>query len=144
MDRHRRHSATQYHLMWQPTWLPSGFTGASNTQISKNLVMVYDFWLSVFHIITSCSALGVKELMLQFQAPVWRRRTTYPRTLCIQRGDITPGKVTRPSLFSLALLPAAHPNCMHNYSTSVRPTAFRHSFFHYTFIYCFNSNYIVL
>jgi len=26
----------------------------------------YDFELSVFHIITSCSALGVKELMLQF------------------------------------------------------------------------------
>jgi len=27
----------------------------------------YDFWLSVFHIIASCSALGVEELMLQFQ-----------------------------------------------------------------------------
>ena len=26
----------------------------------------YDFWLLVFHIITPCSALGVKELMLQF------------------------------------------------------------------------------
>jgi len=25
-----------------------------------------DFWLSVFHIIASCSALGVKKLMLQF------------------------------------------------------------------------------
>jgi len=44
--------------------------------------------------------------MLQFQAPVWKRRTTYPRGLYIQRGDITPGKVRRPSLF-LALLPAA-------------------------------------
>jgi len=26
----------------------------------------YDFWLLVFHTITSCSALAVKELMLQF------------------------------------------------------------------------------
>jgi len=41
----------------------------------------YDFWLSVFHIITSCSALGVKELMLQFWASVWKRRTTYPERL---------------------------------------------------------------
>jgi len=55
----------------------------------------YDFWLSVFHIITPCIALGVKELMLQFQAPVQKRRkTTYLRGLCVQRGDITPGKVT--------------------------------------------------
>jgi len=29
-------------------------------------VVVLWFWLSVFHIITSCSALGIKELMLQF------------------------------------------------------------------------------
>jgi len=33
--------------------------------------------------------------MLQFQVPVQkRRRTAYPRGLCGQRGDITPGKVT--------------------------------------------------
>jgi len=30
----------------------------------------YDFWFSVFHIITSCNALGVKELMLQVWLPV--------------------------------------------------------------------------
>jgi len=55
----------------------------------------YDFWVLVFHIITACSALEVKELMLQFWAPVQkRRRTTYPRGLCGQRGDTTPGKVT--------------------------------------------------
>jgi len=68
----------------------------------KYLLMMlwfYNFWLSVFHIKTSCSALGVKELMLRFEAPVRKRRTTYPRRLCIQRGDITPGKVARPSLF---------------------------------------------
>jgi len=41
----------------------------------------YDFWLSVFLIITSCSALGVKELMLQFQAPVQKRTTTFSRRL---------------------------------------------------------------
>jgi len=61
----------------------------------KGLSWFYDFWLLVFHIITSCSALGVKELMLQFWATVRkRRRTIYPRGLCVQRGDITPGKVT--------------------------------------------------
>jgi len=35
--------------------------------ILKNEIMLswfYDFWLSVFHIITSCSVLGVKEQML--------------------------------------------------------------------------------
>jgi len=53
----------------------------------------YDFWLLVFHIITSRSALGFKELMLQLWAPV-QKRTTYPGGLCGQRGDITPGKVT--------------------------------------------------
>ena len=51
-------------------------------------------WLSVFHLITSC-ALRVKRLMLQFWAPVQKRRTTYSRELCVQRGDITTGKVTR-------------------------------------------------
>jgi len=54
----------------------------------------YDFWLLVFHIITSHSALGVKVLKLQFQAPVQKRRTTFPRGLCGQRGDITSGKIT--------------------------------------------------
>ena len=45
-------------------------------------VMVLWFLLSVFHIITSCSALGVKELMLQFWVPTFqKRRTTYPRGL---------------------------------------------------------------
>jgi len=55
---------------------------------------LYDFWVSVFHIITSRSALGVKELMLQFWAPVLKRRTTYPRVLFGQRGDKALGKVT--------------------------------------------------
>jgi len=55
----------------------------------------YDFWLSVFHIVTSCGALGVKELMLQVRAPVQKRRTTFPRGLCVQRGDKAPGKVMR-------------------------------------------------
>lgn len=30
------------------------------------LSLLYDFLLLVFHFITSCSALGIKELMLQF------------------------------------------------------------------------------
>ena len=83
--------------------------------------------------------------MLQFRAPARkRRRSTYPRTLCVQRGDITPGKVKRSSLFNSALLPAACPSCMHHCSTSVRPTAFRHSFSHYTLFISFNSNYTLL
>ena len=61
---------------------------------SNQLSWFYDFWLLVFHIITLCSALGVKELMLQFRAPVWKRRTTYPRWHCGKTGDITSGKVT--------------------------------------------------
>ena len=51
--------------------------------------VIFCYWYS-----TSCSALRVKELMLQFWAPVRKRRTTYTRGLCVQRGDITSGKVT--------------------------------------------------
>jgi len=49
--------------------------------ISLNMMSwFYDFGLLVFHIITSCTALGVKVLMLQFRAPIQkRRRTTFPR-----------------------------------------------------------------
>ena len=39
----------------------------------------YDFWLSVSHIIISCSVLGVKELMLQFQAPVPEEKNYIPQ-----------------------------------------------------------------
>ena len=62
--------------------------------MALHLSWFYDFWLLVFHIITSCSALGVKALMLQFWAPVRKKRTTFPRGLYSQRGDITSGKVT--------------------------------------------------
>ena len=41
----------------------------------------FDFWLSVFHIITSCSVLGVKEQMISFRVLVQKRRTTVPRRL---------------------------------------------------------------
>ena len=37
----------------------------------------YDFWLLVLHIITSCSALGIKVLMLQFRAPVPEEKRNY-------------------------------------------------------------------
>ena len=40
-------------------------------------VMILWFLLLLFYIITSCSALGVKELMLQFQVPSSQKRTTY-------------------------------------------------------------------
>ena len=35
--------------------------------------------LSVFHIVTSCSALGVKKLMLQFQVPVPEEKNYPPQ-----------------------------------------------------------------
>jgi len=53
----------------------------------------------VFHIITSCGALGVKEFMLQFWVPVPEEKKNY----IPQRGDKTPGKVKRPSLFPFDL-----------------------------------------
>jgi len=88
-------------LLWNDAILQFWIHRKVNTKLS----WFYDFWLSVFHIITSCSALGFKELMLQFRAPVPKRRgTTYPRRLCIQREDKIPGKITRPSLFWLSSL----------------------------------------
>jgi len=63
-------------------------------RMDRQVSWFYDFWLLVLHIITSCSALGIKVLMLQFQAPVWKRRPTHPRGLCGQREDVTSGKVT--------------------------------------------------
>jgi len=105
----------------------------------------YDFWLLVFHTVTSCSTLGVKELMFQFQVPVRkRRRTTYSRGLCIQRGDITPGKGMRPSLFSSALLPAARPDCTSHLSVMVRPFHLLNTLSHYIWFISFNCNRIVL
>ena len=74
-----------------------------------------------------------------------RRRTTYPRGLCIQSGDITPGKVTWcPFLLSdsWVLLPAAHSDRMHCLSISLRPSAFRYS--RYIWLISSNFNYIVL
>ena len=56
--------------------------GLSSGKIAVQCVMVLRFLLLVFHIITSCSALGVKELVLQFWAPVWKRKITkFPRGL---------------------------------------------------------------
>ena len=79
-----------------------------NTWLSRLLSWFHDFWLLVFHIITSCSALKVKELMLQFQASVQKRRkTTLPRGLCGQRGDITSGKVTCYLFLPSVLIPNA-------------------------------------
>ena len=103
-------------------------TATQTTELSGAVSWFYDFWLLAFHIITSCSALGSKELMLQFWAPVWERRTTYPGRLCSQKGDITPGKITWcPFFFSSALLPAARPDHTHRCSATVRPTALRYS-----------------
>ena len=77
---------------------------ARDVKKNKYLSWFYDFWLLVFHIITSCSALGVKELMLQFWVPVPEEKKNYvPRGLCIQKGDKTAGKVTRPSFFPFDL-----------------------------------------
>ena len=47
----------------------------------------HGFWLSVFHIVISCSAPGVKELMLRFWVPVPEEKKNYiPQgTLCSER-----------------------------------------------------------
>ena len=79
----------------------------------------------------------------EFQVPVQkRRRTTYPRRLCIQRGDITPDKVTRPSLFFISppccsTRPHVSPQ---RYSEAFLP--FEHS--HYIWFITISSNYIIL
>jgi len=50
-----------------------------NKSLHASLSWFYDSLQSVFHIITSYSALGEKELILQFQVPgSQKRRTTYP------------------------------------------------------------------
>jgi len=85
---------TTYHNLWE---LPV-------RRFSTHFTTCYGFMIFGYRYSTSCSALGVKELMLQFQAPVQkRRRTAYPRGLCNQRGDITSGKVTWWWLSSLLL-----------------------------------------
>ena len=48
----------------------------------------YDFWFSVFYIITSCSALGVKELMLQVQVRVPEEKNYYIPQRTLHSSDI--------------------------------------------------------
>jgi len=50
----------------------------------ENVSWFYDFWLSVFHIIMSCSALGVKVLMFPFCVPVPEEKKDYipQKTVC--------------------------------------------------------------
>ena len=115
--------------------------------------MVLQFLLPVFHIITSCSALGFKELMLQFCGLMIFRvpgsqevRNTYPRRL----HSSTPillfwGK--RKLLGSHKITPSfsAHlcsvlPNHL-TFSITVRPSVFDT---HFIWFISFNSNYTVL
>jgi len=49
--------------------------------ITSPMSWFYDFLLLVFHI-TSCSALGVKELMLQFRVPTPEENYISQRTVC--------------------------------------------------------------
>jgi len=106
---------------------------------------------------TSCSALGVKELMLQFHGslivPVYlsqKRRTTYPRVLCVSifhsEGKIelfTCQKTSPLFPFCLCLQYVCSPNCL-TFSIRVRPSVFGHSFSHFNWFISSNSNYIVL
>ena len=90
----------------------------------------YDFWLSVFHIITPCSALGVKELMLQLLTPVRkRRRATFPRRLftvllsSLLRGNRYKALVGHlMSIFSIVRLSRCCSSQPH--AISARPSAF--------------------
>jgi len=62
-----------------------------------------DFWLSVFHIIASCGALRVKELMFEVWVPVPEDKNYIPqRTLVSERQSPWQGHETR--LFSLLLI----------------------------------------
>ena len=117
-----------YLLFWKQCF--GLFLGANHISCTVLFSQFYDFWLLVFNIITSCSALGVKVLILQFRAAVRkRRRTTFPRGLCGQRGETTSGKVT----WCFSSL-GSHPDRMHRLSTTVRPMAFIRSFSHYIWL----------
>ena len=98
----------------------------------------YDFWLSVFHIITSWSALGVKEWILQFRHRSGREEELHTSEDFAFREEIKPLARSQDQ----ALLPAAQPNCTSHLSISVRPSVFRHC--HYMWFISFNSNYIAL
>ena len=94
----------------------------------------YDFGLLVFHIITSCIALGVKELMLQVLVPVPEenyyipQRTVRCSVIISSQGEQIKALVGHlKSPFSCqVLLPSAQPNCTTHLSIKVRPLAFRH------------------
>ena len=68
-------------------YIHTGFKNTVCLVLKKKVSWFYDFWLLEFHIITSCSTLGVKDLMLQFWVPVPEEKMTYisQRTLCSER-----------------------------------------------------------
>ena len=102
-----------------------------------------DFWLSVFHIITCFSALGVIELMLRFSVLFdssgyfsQKRRTTSPGRLhCSVSIFHSEGKIKLFGSHETVLLVSAHPCslCSLAFSPSafrVIPSVFRHSLSH--------------
>jgi len=106
-------------------------------RLNTGLSWFYAVRLSVFHILSSCSALWVKELVFQFWVPVPKEKNYIPQsTLLLERR-----KNTWQSHKSGSLFPSAHPNCTSRLSIGVRLSIFGHSL--YWFI-IFNSNYIVL
>jgi len=117
----------------------------SKNSLPGKMSWFHDFWLSVFHITTSCSVLGVKEQMLYFRVPVWkRRRTMFPKSLCspflLKGTDIRVQVIWLVSLLvslcSLSdQLATAASDCMQGFGISVRPLALRQSFSQLLLIY---------
>lgn len=104
------------HILHRRAHVPRTYL-VQSTYKAKHCYGFMIFGYLVFHIITSCCSLWVKELMIQLWAPVWKRRTKHLRRLGVQTGDLMLGKVMRPPLLFLTLLPAAHPDLMHLLST---------------------------
>ena len=119
-------------------------TATQTTELSGAVSWFYDFWLLAFHIITSCSALGSKELMLQFWAPVWERRTTYPGRLRSQKGDITPGKITWCPFFFFFGSPPCCSSWPHALLQCYCKAYSSQILSHYIWFTCFSYNYMVL
>ena len=110
----------------------------------QHLSWFYDFWLSVFHIITSCSVLGVElksncctSRYLSGREEELRSPEDCSNTVIIPAQGNRYNACRSPDLGLLCLLVsscslsdrlAAAPDCTQGFSISVRPLALRQSF----------------
>jgi len=84
-------------------WLSHPLGWAAN-----NVAWFYDFWLSLFHIITSCSVLGVKRANALVPVFVRKRRRNYvpQKTVWVLLSFLLRGTDIRP-VGHLSLLPSS-------------------------------------